>query len=544
MTWTFDRIILNEVCDTLDIIESNTGLTVSYEKSTLYRIGSIANSNAKFYTKKRITWSNDPINTLGIDLHLSNLDKNFEKILIKLKSIAQLWYYCSLTLYGKVLIVNSLIASLFVYKMQVIHEINDNFFESTEKVIEEFIWSGKRPKIPLECLKMHKSDGGLGLVDLRTKHRALLKKCMYSCLTNETLQELFITKANMRIDISLLLQCNLNEKDANLVCKQGFWACVFGNWCHANYLEPQNAQAVLSQVLWWNSLIRIGGKPSYYKKASINNIMYVKDIWEINRFYTFEEICLKYGDCMTWLEYNSLIAAIPNYWKYLLNTPNLIDTQLSLWDISKGKASFTRKVYWKIMRNKPKKYISAEKWKKLLGNEYVTDLHTAAFKNIYKITNVVKLRNFQYRLLYSTIFCNNVLFYWKKMSSQECDFCDNKQDILHLLYYCTYATRLWEKLEDFLTECGIQVEFSITNVIYNTADGSKIGAVANLITLITKQYLYRCKCKQIIPNVQNLMYEIKLIHDIELSNAMVTGNTSKIMRKWKPITIQLNTTYL
>ena len=52
MYLAYDLTTLNAVIDTLVDIELHTGLTVSYEKTTLYRIGSIANSNASYIPKK------------------------------------------------------------------------------------------------------------------------------------------------------------------------------------------------------------------------------------------------------------------------------------------------------------------------------------------------------------------------------------------------------------------------------------------------------------------------------------------------------------
>ena len=39
---------------------------VNYDKAKLYRIGSLANSDAKIYTIKEFTWTSEPIDILGI----------------------------------------------------------------------------------------------------------------------------------------------------------------------------------------------------------------------------------------------------------------------------------------------------------------------------------------------------------------------------------------------------------------------------------------------------------------------------------------------
>ena len=59
---SFKKATLGAVIDTLDIIQINTGLKVNYDKTKLYRIGSLANSiYAKLYTDKKFTWINEPV---------------------------------------------------------------------------------------------------------------------------------------------------------------------------------------------------------------------------------------------------------------------------------------------------------------------------------------------------------------------------------------------------------------------------------------------------------------------------------------------------
>ena len=164
----FEKTVLNAVIDTFSEIETNTGLTISYDKTALYRIGSLANTDAKIITKKELCWTNQPVNTLGIDLYSSKKEMlvNLEKIILKVDTVSRLWYYRSLTLMGKILVVNTLIMSLFIYKLMVLPEIPSDIMKKIEKSIENFIWNGKKPKISLQILQEEKVNGGLGLTNI------------------------------------------------------------------------------------------------------------------------------------------------------------------------------------------------------------------------------------------------------------------------------------------------------------------------------------------------------------------------------------------
>ena len=91
-----------------------------------------------------------------------------------MRVVANMWYYRSMTLIGKVTIINSLMASLYVYKMQVLPVLEKKLIKEEENVIKEFLWQGKREKIPMCILMLDKAEGGLNLVNLKVKHKALL----------------------------------------------------------------------------------------------------------------------------------------------------------------------------------------------------------------------------------------------------------------------------------------------------------------------------------------------------------------------------------
>ena len=61
-----------------------TGLKVSYDKSEIMRIGSLANTNAKIYTTLPIKWSDGPVRILGINWYPNiwdTINYNYEQAL-------------------------------------------------------------------------------------------------------------------------------------------------------------------------------------------------------------------------------------------------------------------------------------------------------------------------------------------------------------------------------------------------------------------------------------------------------------------------------
>ena len=100
----FSKECIQETINELMYVESNTGLKISYEKTTIYKIGSIKNSNAKIYTTKDVNWSDGDIETLGVIVNNSHVQEStdFDCTISKIDGIINLWYNRSLTLSGKI----------------------------------------------------------------------------------------------------------------------------------------------------------------------------------------------------------------------------------------------------------------------------------------------------------------------------------------------------------------------------------------------------------------------------------------------------------
>ena len=95
------------------------------------------------------------------------------------------------------------------------------------------------------------------------------------------------------------------------------------------------------------------------------------------------------------------------------------------------------------------------------------DLFQAAFRNMYHVTNQLKLRSFQYRLLYKQIVLNDKLYKWRIKSNNICTRCndDTKEDLYHFLWDCICTKRVWLWVEQIFQEIDPNTEYVLN---YNT----------------------------------------------------------------------------
>ena len=215
----YSETVLQEAISTLKRIERNTGLKISYEKTNIYRIGSLKNSNAKTYTQKNLNWSDGDIEMLGIRIRNSDCQDNrqYNQIIDKMTNVAMNWKDRYLTLIGKCLIVNSLMSLLFMYYMVTMPTMSMGQYARVNNIICQFLWGGKRNKIPLEILHRSKNMGGLNLCDLRTQHIALHLSWLPKIIDNTNFEYVYQWLDEQLGD--LILKCNLRHNHCKHVNK-------------------------------------------------------------------------------------------------------------------------------------------------------------------------------------------------------------------------------------------------------------------------------------------------------------------------------------
>ena len=103
------------------------------------------------------------------------IDKNYFVVTKKCQEILDTWDDRNLSLVGRVLVVNSLVISKLVYVMQTL-DITKRRLGFLKQRISKFIWKGMGSKLKLSILEWGKDRGGLGLVPVDLKARALRLK--------------------------------------------------------------------------------------------------------------------------------------------------------------------------------------------------------------------------------------------------------------------------------------------------------------------------------------------------------------------------------
>ena len=525
-----DQTSIKRVLEILDYFHRHTGFLISYEKTQIYRIGSLRNTNAKLITERAITWTNQPISVLGITIDHDNdkaLELNYSPIINKIETIFRDWEKRNLSLIGKIQIINSLIASLFVYKMFVLPSIPVKTVTQVEELMSKFIWNGHKPKISLKVLQTSKQLGGMNLVNLEYKDIAIKTSWITMLDTDPLLENTVYTILKLTIK-KKFWWCNLQVADVKKVLpelKDRFWIQVAEAW-----FQSRNTHERKRQYLWYNSEIRVQNCPIFWQSQYQKGLEYIHQLYSEGQLKSFRLLWQEFH--LDIMQVNTLVSAIPSTLRKLYSVVH--NTGLS---IETTLPRTMKQIYVNLTETLNAVETKASLWEKELQIHISAEQYKLWSKNLFCTTNVSKFRSFQYRLTNRAIITNIHLKHWKIRGSDMCSFCGlERETYSHLFVLCPTVIQLWDEIEICITSKFGQepIKRTVKDILFNEIS-VKITDVRNFICLVTKQYIYRQRCLTKELNAHELIQYIYNVRNTEKYIASKNNNILKHKKKWKEL---------
>lgn len=173
-----------------------------------------------------------------------------------------------------------------------------------------------------------------------------------------------------------------------------------------------------------------------------------------------------------------------------------------------------------------------QKWDMILAMQTWPEDFIKVVKSIWMITNCAKLRSFQYRLLTHTIITNVHLKIWGIVTYDLCTFCNwQRETILHLFCHCPRVQPLWTKVFKWFSLMDPNVHRNDAQIMFSNVHKNP-RSVLNVITIITKFYIYKTRCAQNEPNTFALLDDILLYYRLEHDGARMKGKEQRSNEKW------------
>ena len=515
----------------LDYFQLQSGLMISYEKTSMYRMGSTNAAVAENYTKKPVAWAGEDFELLGVQISQNSLlEKNYTPLINKATGILNQWKKRHLSLHGKICVVNTLVMSLFVHKMLVLPNMPKCLMDRLTNIIDDFIWNGRRAKIARVKLQQDTRNGGVGLTNLRLREKALKISWINILQNNPESANIAYSLINPTLRDNIF-RCNLHKKDIQLVIprdKSEFWNDVLTAWAEINF----DNKTVNGQSVWFNSSIRVDDKPIFIAQCFEKGLMWISQLYPNGKLIGVKAARELYD--LNIMQLNQIHSAIPMHWKNELKlTPDC--RNITKYDNLYRDPHITKRVYkWLLEEINISLTKTAAKW----SNDCDTDVSegqlVTALKSVYIVTNIPKLRSFQYRLLHRAIVLNKHLQRWGLSDNNACSFCNQcEENFIHVFCECESVRVIWNSISLLCRSLsGCEIRTDAHSIIFNNVTDNPRD-VCNFICLATKQYIYRNKCLNkplSVTEIRNIIYQHK---NTEKFLAQCNGHMPKYTIKWK-----------
>jgi hypothetical protein len=538
----------------LDLFSKCTGLRMNRDKSESVWIGASSNFLHKPYELK---WTNSPVKTLGLYLTKDKDEMtkiNFNDKLGKIETLTKLWNLRKLTLKGKILIINTLIIPQLLYTCTVL-ETPSWVVEKFNILVRNFIWDGKPPKIKNTCLINTLEEGGLKLQNLKTKIDSLKFKWIKKIVDQNVLKpwKAYISD-KYKDPLDRIIAGNLHMKDMPKITED-FYNSIFQMWAKLHYHEPTKPEDILTQLIWKNSLIKVDKKTIDYKSWRDREINYIQDILNNNgNIGSKPEIERKFNTTFKFLEYESLVHAIPRKWKDVIRNDqgnkNMIISRENKININNSKKSLieitTKEVYWELLTEVAERPTSENKWTQKTDLALTEPEWKIIYTMAYRVTRDTKLINFNFKLTHRILAVGEKLKTWKINSTDKCEKCQEIDTIEHHLVQCPTVLVFWQQVFNWWESItGTRLPIIVYEIIFgipNETNDTVIDSF-NYILLCCNYYIYKSKIKKENLYLYEFLLECKnrIIHEAKSSYDKV-GRDGKD-KKWEELRIIFNIEY-
>ena len=538
---------LDAVMDIFKKYASVSCLEINFEKTQIVRLGPLKDKlDFSLKSEKALQWT-DATKILGITVIANRkrmMEENYKELYVKMSKVLNPWKARSTSLIGKVLLINTLLMSQSVYKFLCLTDPPNDFFKKVKQLVVNFLWDGKKAKIAYNTLINSTEQGGLKLVDIETKYRALKMIWVKKSVDTKNFWKI-IANDMLPYKIPELFEANLSEQDVlkldpRLSSNMAIIS-ILRTWAISNYRIPVTKEQVLGQ--------RRNGSPYVSQKLESAGVKSIRDIYDqVNdRFFTYAELKYEFGNIGNFLEYHALIKNIPDQYKNILKCKKVnavtkkqqksrIDSEVDLFGMVLNSEKVATKMYWAFIESRIVYDHGRIAWQNDLQIIIDPDIWRNIRKHAFTISLSTRLREFQYKLLSKKLITNIVVSKWCDNVKPNCSFCDfGHETVMHLLCECKVTKSFWKTLERWLKYgCEINIKFSPSEIILNKTHYKQKSQLIDTIILTAKQYIYACKCLKEKPKLLPYLSKLHRIYITE--NAIARYDSKKNKKheqKWK-----------
>ena len=412
-------------------------------------------------------------------------------------------------------------------------ETPESFTDEVNKIIFDYIWKYKNPKIKKSTIMKCKEEGGLNMIDFTLFDKAI-KLCWVKrlCSDEKSPWKFIPTSLLSNVGGNLIFRCNYDVKYLKLNDQiPAFYRKIISYWQELNTIVPKQKEDVLNQIIWNNRFIKISNVSVFLQNWHRAGIQHLSSLLNEskNNFLTFNSFQLKFNVKCNFVQYYSLLSAIPRQWKDLLKVFEPQETQEFPLIIKK----LTCKVIYNsliIQKNLPPP--TAEK--RLIEYGYDSNKRRIIYSLPFRVTKEIKLAIFQYKIIHNILCTNSLLYKMKKINSPDCPFCINTDHtILHLFVNCPLASSFWsEFINWYHLCCKKKPTLTKSEIVYGVLHNFTSCLTLNHLILLGKHFLYKSALNEARYQFADFIALVKEKIDLERYIATQSNKICSFTKKW------------
>lgn len=308
---------IGSLLNTIKQFSSFSGYKVNWSKTEAFPLSDLA--PMPDVGAFNISTPKHGIKYLGIKfpLEIKNIQNiNYANILEEMKMQFDRWKGLNLSLWGKISSIKMMVYPKLFYLFNMLPvQIPNNIYKQIDKLINAFLWSGKKARFSLATLQTPKRKGGFNLPNLQLYHwaftlhkfvstvRSVYPRPSWACIEQHFMSPAYLEDA---------LHIKQQRADEPHPCL----SYIYTIWKSIHKLTKETMSQSSWIPIWNNPFITINKKPIHWTELHKSGISKVADLYTGAEFKSFLELNTATSPyCLPWWKYFQLRSAIVNKYK-------------------------------------------------------------------------------------------------------------------------------------------------------------------------------------------------------------------------------------
>ena len=479
-----------------------------------------------------------PEKVLGAPLGKNRNDKGdfWDKRIKKLEAKLNIWRLRNLSFEGKSLIIRSLGVSQITNALENL-SMSEEHIKRVNKILFNFLWSGKNVKMKKEICFLPRDLGGLNIVNIETLIKVKRIQWVIRCLKETTGQPwaklienyLRCLDNDFNIDFFALKVTDSADSVKKVNIPDFYKECIL------SFQELLRTASIRhdNEIVWCNDKFKFNGKVLQFKHWSTQGLQLLGDLYKdgaLSKQLIKSKLTKKSG---IFFEFWRMKKAVPNTISKIEYNENLIN----------GGKEFILNQHIEVpdVGLKPLKDLTSKELYSIFNLSNIPDIPSKRYwsrkfniddidwKTWYQVNTVNHflprpVKDYNFKIIYNLVNTERKLF-MMKYSTGKCVNCKiHTENLEHLLYSCSNVKHIWhftsKILKDIWPHVGIGNIEAISG-LWNSGVSNEI-LIINTIIGIVRFHIWKIRNRikygqEVIPSIKSLIIlKCELLQHLEM----------------------------